>query len=296
MLALLHTLRIAATEGRRFDRETEAYIHENAVAFEKLSPKQITAELLPLLCGKNVLEVLLDYPDVFSAFLPELSPCVGFAQNNPYHKYTVYDHIAHAVASAPEGDATVRLALLFHDIGKPLCYTEDDRGGHFYGHAKISAELAGRVLERLELPTQLKADVLELVQYHDTILEATPKVVRRWLNRLGRERFFRLLEVKRADTLAQVEHIQTERLAQLQELKVLAETVLAEQERFSMKDLAVNGRDLLGLGVPEGEQVGTILRTLFEEVSAGALENETTGLLRRAAELSGKGGNCDGIR
>lgn len=144
MLELLHTLRLAATEGRRIDRETEMSLHEYAAAFTKLSPAQITAELFPLLCGKNVLEVLLGYPDVFSAIFPELAPCVGFEQNSPYHKYTVYGHIAHAVASAPEGDVTVRLALLFHDIGKPLCYTEDDRGGHFYGHAKISAELARR--------------------------------------------------------------------------------------------------------------------------------------------------------
>lgn len=285
MLELLHTLRLAATEGRRIDREAEIYLHAHAAAFAKLSPEQITAELFPLLCGKNVLEVLLDYPDVFSAILPELAPCVGLEQNSPYHKYTVYDHIVHAVAAAPESDLTVRLALLFHDVGKPLCYTEDDRGGHFYGHAKISAEFARQAMERLELSAPLKTDVLALVQYHDTVLDAKPKAVRRWLNRLGRENFSRLLAVKRADTLAQAEQIHAERLEQLRELETIAEAILAEQESFSMKDLVVNGRDLLALGVPEGERVGAILRILFEEVSAGALENEKVELLRRAREL-----------
>lgn len=140
-------------------------------------------------------------------------------------------------------------------------------------------------MERLELSAPLKTDVLALVQYHDTVLDAKPKAVRRWLNRLGRENFSRLLAVKRADTLAQAEQIHAERLEQLRELETIAEAILAEQESFSMKDLVVNGRDLLALGVPEGERVGAILRILFEEVSAGALENEKVELLRRAREL-----------
>lgn len=284
-LALLHTLRLAATEQQKIDRETAAYIHAHASAFAKLSPEQVTAELFPLLCGNDVLEVLLDYPDVISALLPELAPCVGFGQNNPYHQYMVYDHIAHGVAAAPGEDLTVRLALLFHDIGKPLCYTEDARGGHFYGHAELSAQLAAEAMERLQITGELKDDVLELVLRHDTVIEATPKSVRRWLSKLGPIGFFRFLEVKWADTLAQAEHIQGERLEKLRELKTMADTLLAEEKQFSMKDLVVNGRDLLALGIPEGEQVGRILQTLFAEVTAGTLENEASNLLRRAKEL-----------
>lgn len=281
---LLHTLRLAAVDGQRIDQETAACIHAHAAAFVELSPEQVTADLFPLLCGDNVLEILLDYPDVFSSLLPELALCVGFSQNNPYHRYTVYDHMAHAVAASPE-DLMVRLALLFHDIGKPLCYTEDERGGHFYGHAKISAELAQQAMERLTLSTQLKTGILELVRYHDAVIEPTPKTARRWLNKLGADAFFRLLEVNRADTLAQVEHIRKGRLERLQELEIVAKKLLEEDRRFSMKDLAVNGRSLLALGVPEGEEVGRILRRLFDEVTAGTLQNEKTVLLRRAKEL-----------
>jgi tRNA nucleotidyltransferase (CCA-adding enzyme) len=284
-LALLHVMRLSATEGLQIDRETKAYIHEHTAAFAKLSPEQVKAELFPLLCGENVLEILLEYPDVFSALLPELAPCVGFEQNNLYHQYSVYDHIAHAVASAPENDLTVRLALLFHDIGKPLCYTEDDRGGHFYGHAKISAELAQQRSEHWKIEDRLQNEVQELVLRHDAVIEATPKAVGRWLTRLGQNGFFRLLDVKRADTLAQVKQIHAERLAQLKELDAIAGDVLAEQKRFSTHDLAVNGRDLLALGIPEGVQIGSILQILFEEVSAGLLDNGNAQLLSRANDL-----------
>ena len=74
--------------------------------------------------------------------IPELAPCIGFAQNNRFHQYTVYEHIAHAVASYHGGDTSVNMALLLHDIGKPLCYTEDENGGHFYGHAVLSRDIA----------------------------------------------------------------------------------------------------------------------------------------------------------
>ena len=114
-----------------------------------------------------------------------MEPCIGFEQNNKYHQYTVYEHIAHAVANYKGTDVSVKVALLLHDIGKPQCYTEDENGGHFHGHGVPSRDIAEQVLDRLRFDNKTKQEVLELVLYHDTMIEPTPRTVRKWLHKLA---------------------------------------------------------------------------------------------------------------
>lgn len=148
-LRLLRAIRFAANYGFIIADQTADSIHRNVALLKNVSVERITSELCKTLLGDGVLQVLLDYKDVFCAIVPELEPCVGFEQNNKFHQYTVYDHIAHAVAGYTGKDTTIKIALLLHDIGKPLCYTEDENGGHFYGHAPICAEIAEGVLRRM---------------------------------------------------------------------------------------------------------------------------------------------------
>ena len=135
-LRILRALRFASVYQFRIDGRTTESIHKNKHKLKHIAAERICSELCKMLKGKGILDVLLAFGDVFAFIIPELAPCVGFAQNNRFHQYTVYEHIARAVASYNGGDTSVNMALLLHDIGKPLCYTEDENGGHFYGHAK----------------------------------------------------------------------------------------------------------------------------------------------------------------
>ena len=141
-LRIMRTLRFASTYGFVITEETSSAVHCNVALLNNIAKERINTELCKLLCGEGVLEILLNYNDVISTIIPELKPCIGFNQNNRYHQYTVYDHIAHAVSNYTGEDMVVKVALLLHDIGKPTCYTEDENGGHFHGHGVPSSEIA----------------------------------------------------------------------------------------------------------------------------------------------------------
>ena len=211
-LRMMRALRFAAVYGFTIAPETARSIHRNKDLLNHIAVERINVELCKLLLGSYSLQILLDYSDVMSVIIPEFKPCVGFDQNNRYHQYTVYDHMMYAVSRCKSNDLSVRLALFLHDIGKPLCYTEDENGGHFHGHAVPSHEIAKTVLDRLKFDNKTKNEVLELVLYHDSVIEPTAKTVRRWLNKIGEERFRQLLFLREADILAHAEGTQESRL------------------------------------------------------------------------------------
>ncbi|MBR5773515.1 MAG: HDIG domain-containing protein, partial [Clostridia bacterium] len=147
-LRILRALRFTSVLDFEISKETSDSIHRNKMLILNVSPERIWTEFKKLLCGKNVRRVLLEYSDVIGVFIPEILDSVGFEQNNPYHCYDVLTHTAHAVENAPD-DVVIRLAAFFHDIGKPSVYSEDENGGHFYSHAKVSEEITNAVLTRL---------------------------------------------------------------------------------------------------------------------------------------------------
>lgn len=284
-LRIMRAMRFASVFGFEIEQNTAAAIHDRAGNLGRIAPERINAELSKMLMGKGILDVLLSYSDIMTYIIPELAPCVGFDQKNKYHQYTVYEHIAHAVSNADYDDLTVKIALLLHDIGKPCCVTEDENGRHFYGHGVFSRDLAEQVLTRLRFDNKTKHDVLELVLYHDATMDPTVKVVRRWLNRIGPEQFERLLRIRIADILAHAEGTQESRIERWSGLRTLFTAVIAEQQCFALKDLAVNGRDMMRIGIPEGPEVGAMLRKLMNLVLDGDAPNERCHLIGLATHM-----------
>lgn len=279
-LRILRALRFSSTYGFRIGEETTKAIHDNAGLLSRISAERIQAELLKLLKGENVLRVLLDFPDVITTIIPEMTSCVGFDQKNKYHQYTVYDHIAHAVDNYKGNDAIVKVALLLHDIGKPQCYTEDENGGHFHGHGVPSSEIAAQVLQRLRFDNESQKIITELVLYHDATIDPTPRVIKRWLNKIGFDQFLRLMDVRLADMQAHA--INESRIKRRNEALDLAWELVRERQCFTLKDLAINGHDVMSLGVPEGKQVGTILLAALNAVLDGDIPNDKEILLEFA--------------
>ena len=277
-LRILRALRFAAVLGFTIEEKTSKAIFSCKNLLANISAERIATELLKLLCGKAARRIIMEYAEVISAVIPEILPMIGFEQKNPHHIYTVLEHSAAAVEAIP-AEPALRLAALLHDIGKPKCFFTDEQSiGHFYGHPAVSAELTEKILTRLKLDTATKERVITLVKHHDIMIENTEKSVKRNLNRLSPEVFFQLLELKRADCRAQHPDY-SYRLPYYDELQALAERILAEGQCFSLRDLAVNGRDMIALGY-NGKEIGDALDELLEKVIGGELPNDRDILLK----------------
>lgn len=277
-LRILRALRFSSTLGFFIDKDTEAAIHLMTPRLAHVANERIYAELSKLLMGKDVFRVLSDYRDVIAFILPELQPALDFNQNNRHHCYDVYMHTVHAVAAIPP-TLVLRLAALFHDIGKPGVYSEDENGeGHFYGHAALSAELTERGLRRLRADGDTLRRVVKLVHRHDDVIEETPVAVRRCLSRHGEEYFFDMLALKRADNLAQAPDY-SDRQVYLDRLEEMARAELEAKRCLSLQDLAIDGTDAMARGIPKGPLVGEALAYLLDEALAGTVANEKDALL-----------------
>ncbi len=283
-LRILRALRFASTLDFTLDGATAESIHKNKALLANISAERILVELKKLVMGKAAERVLSEFSDVLCEIIPEFSPSVGFEQHNPYHIYDVYTHTLRALG-ASKGDVYVKLALLFHDIGKPESFTEDGRGGHFYGHHEISARLARQALTRLKADGKTLKTVVRLVDDHDRMIFDTEKSVRRTLARLGEEDTRRLIEIKRGDNSALSPHIVEERLAELDRIELLVNECVAKQNCLSLKTLALRGGDVISLGVPAGAEVGEILNGLLARVIDGELPNERSALLQAAKQM-----------
>ena len=280
-LRIMRALRFAAVFGYRIEDLTARAVHDHRIMLDKVAAERICVELCKLLAGQNAGAVLREFPDVLWQFWPELKPLAGMAQNNPWHCWDGWEHTLHALEAAP-AETIVRLAVLLHDIGKPQCKSTDENGiDHFYGHPAVSAGLAEQLLWRLKFDRAAIKRVVTLVEHHDAPLPRDGKEIRRWLNRLGPETFFQLLAVKRADKLGQNPERATAQLVELENVKTEAEQIVAERQCVSLKDLAVNGRDVIAAGVVPGPAVGRVLDRLLEQVLNGELPNRQEVLLEQ---------------
>ena len=221
------------------------------------------------------------YHEVFSLFIPEIKNMFGFQQNNPYHIYDVWNHTVHAIEYCESDDLVTRLSVFFHDIGKPHCYQDSEDGiRHFKGHGRVSADMTDKIMKRLRFDNDTREKVVELVYYHDATFEVGKKYIKRWLNKIGEEQFRRLLNVRRADIKAQAYTEQRSRLQKIGNIEYILEEVLQKDECFSLKDLAVNGKDLIEIGYKPGKEIGNTLNCLLQLVIEGVYPNEKDELLK----------------
>jgi len=278
-LRILRALRFSSELDFDIEGETSAAILRNKNLLKNIAAERISGEINRLIVGRNAENVLLSYASVVEVIVPEIKEMVGFPQNNPYHHMDVWRHTAASVSQAP-ADTSLRLAMLFHDIAKPRSYSEVNSVGHFYGHARLSSDMAKEILTRLKYDNDTIKTIAQLVLYHDTKILPERKDIKRWLNRIGEKRFRRLIEVKRADASAQSEKFRSGKLAELDRLLDVLNEILELRQCFSLRDLAIDGNDLIAIGMPEGIQVGKVLDSLLEMVINESVKNEKDELLR----------------
>ncbi len=278
-LRILRGARFAVRYGLAVEPETEKAMLSQANLMENLASERIFEELCKLLPLANS-EDLCRFGPILAAVIPELRPMIGFDQHSPHHAYDLYTHVSHVVARVP-ADLTLRWAALLHDIGKIPTFTRDATGrGHFYGHAQAGAEMAEAVLLRLKAPTALRRQVVTLIANHMTPLKPDKKALSRQLGKLGWETVERLICLQEADMGSKGTE-NREEMEQFSRLRELLTEIKTEQACLTVKDLAVNGHDILDLGF-SGKAVGDCLDALLEQVLDEKLPNDKQTLLKFA--------------
>ena len=276
-LRILRGVRFGVRFSLTPTEDTLAAMNTLSPLMDNLARERVLDELcklLPLLSARDMAR----YSAILTQVIPPLAPTLGFDQKNPHHIYDIYTHTAQVVENAPK-DLAVRWAAILHDCGKPGCFTLDEKGiGHFYGHGEASAQMADELLLQLKAPTALRERVVFLIQKHMTPLEPDKKLLRRRLGQYGVDALQQLLALQKADCIGTGTH-ENDRF---EAITSLVEEILQEQACLTLRDLAVNGKDLQEIGFAPGKEMGACLNFLLEQVQEEILPNEKEALLTAA--------------
>lgn len=216
--------------------------------------------------------------------VPALRFLDGFPQHNPHHDFDVWEHTIRAV-SAARPDEDVRLALLFHDIAKPVTISTDKNGiDHFYGHAEIGADLTQEILQKLRFDRRTMDMIVRLVKMHDGELPTNVGRIRRLISSAGAETVSNLFSVKIGDALGQRLFPDLNKTKRLRDLRHRYDEILHSAPVFSVKDLAISGDDLIALGMQPGPSMGKLLHQMLQEIMDEKLENTRCALLQYATQ------------
>ena len=307
-LRLVRALRFVSQLGFEPDEELLAQMREEAPAVKLVSGERIggglaadgMGELSKLLLGKDPAYALRLARDtgVLVELLPEFGPAIGFDQESRYHDLTVDEHTFAVVQAAADADFSlaVRLAALFHDLGKPLvAWRGHDGRLHYYakpgfaerGHDQVGADLAAGAVLRLRYPNKLRQRVVRIVRRHMFQPRKGDALrARRFLRRNGDGLAFELIDHKQADLLGKRgsdgEPPPLEEIERLARFRAVVEQELGSPHRLG--DLAIDGNDLIALGVKPGPQLGRLLHELLDEVVDEPALNTRDRLLARAKE------------
>ena len=282
-LRILRALRFAVNYNFDIDNNTINAIKQYSYLIENISKERIRDEICKMLKSDINLRKLRNYTFILTTVIPELTQTIDFKQFNPYHDFDVYVHTIRAVKYCNTDDLITRLALLFHDIGKPDCYYDDDADiRHFKNHGYVSAEITDNIMRRLKFDNNTRKKTVQLVQYHDATIEPEEKNIKNWLNKMNEEQFRRLLDIRRADILAQKTETNPKRIEKINKIREMLDEILKNKECFSHKDLAINGFNIMEIK-PEltksGKEIGKILNDVLKLVINNKLENSRQTLL-----------------
>lgn len=284
-LRILRALRFAIKYNLQIEPKTKEAILRNRTMLQSVSKERITEEFRKILtCGQPITPVFMEFAPVISEIIPEITPCIGLNQGNPYHKHDVYEHML-AVTDLCETDSfVIKMAALLHDIGKQNTKAFNEAKGYysFHGHPEESYKISIEVLERNFRCTSKECDrILNLIRYHDTEIVPTEPCIKRWLNKLGPDFLADWIILKTAD---RDDHLfpagkNVKWYPHTEEIRQIMEQILLEQTAFSIKDLAINGDDLISLGLQPGPDFSHYLQNCLEAVMDGICKNDHDKLL-----------------
>ena len=281
-LRILRGMRFAARYELTPTEETEKAMSEMSNLISYLAPERVFSELCKMLPHVSAGD-LIRYAPLITQIIPELGAAVGFDQHSPHHAYDVYTHTAYTVEATPH-EVSLRLAALLHDVAKPAVFSQDENGrGHFYDHAKVGAQMANDILVRLRASNTLRNQVVFLIEHHMLSFEPDRKLLRRRLGKYGDDAVKQLLALQKADFASK--GVEENEETSFAEVEALLSEILQEGACLTVKDLAINGTDLLTLGVQPGRIIGDCMKFLLTLVQDELIRNTKEDLLNAAKEF-----------
>ena len=287
----VRALRFASQLGFEIDKKTLEAIPKTLPICAKVAVERFHDELIKMLISPkpSVGLKLMEKCGIMQLFLPELCACRGVEQKG-FHNFDVLDHLFYSCDGTLTCKTEVRLAALFHDIAKPLVRSLGKDGTYtFYQHENESAKLTQKILDRLHFSKQCSTYVCHLIKQHMFFYESnwTDAAVRRFLMRIEYDKNAEVLndlfDLRFGDLYGM--NCQNASPTHLKEFSERIEKILQEQNAFSLKDLAVNGKDLMNLGIPAGKIIGQILAELLESVLDDPSFNQKEKLLPLAKNI-----------
>ncbi|NCB01062.1 MAG: HD domain-containing protein [Spirochaetia bacterium] len=279
-LRMMRACRFASTLEFTIEENTLSAIKKLHSSLSTISGERIHIELFKILASRrpSIAFKIMDECGILALLFPELSIGKGVSQKGE-HKADVLDHNLYALDNAPQSDVLIRLSALLHDIGKPVTKKIDEYGNvTFYDHEKASLKMAKELMLRIKCSNAEIHKVLHLIKHHmlHYTSDMSDAAIRRFIARVGIEHIDDLFALRIADGIA-TNGINKKEI--LVEFKKRIEKELLSQHAFSMKDLKVNGNDLIGIGIPKGPVIGLLLKELFETVLDDPSNNEKEKLL-----------------
>ncbi|MDI6731538.1 MAG: CCA tRNA nucleotidyltransferase [Candidatus Margulisbacteria bacterium] len=282
-LRSIRACRLAAKLGFTIEEKTFEAITKTLAVTQKVAPERVHDEIIKLLSAQkpSIGFDLMSKSGLLKIILPKLEDCRDVEQPPEFHKYDVYWHNLQACDAAPQNNPIVRLAALLHDIEKPSCKVDYT----FYGHDQKGAETVKNVLQRLKFSNRDIDQVAGLIENHmfDYSSKWGDAAVRRFIRRAGLENIANLFALRIADTKAMEREIDSGYLAELQ---ARIDKIIAEQNALHVKDLKVNGKDVMQtLNLSPGPEVGKVLTALLEKVLDNPALNEREKLLKMIRDV-----------
>ena len=295
----IRALRFASQLNFSIEKDTFSEIFKPDVQkkITSISIERFRDEFLKMLKSEkpSVGLKLMEETGILKLFIPEFEVCRGCIQGDGrgFHDFDVMDHLIYACDGAPKNNYKVRLAALFHDIGKPSCkrVIENEKDGQlftFYNHDNEGAKITEKILRRLKFSNEEIADVSHLVKNHMFHYESSwsDAAVRRFIVRVGLKYMDDLFDLRVADVFGmhnnQVNLRNSTTSENILELKERIEKITEKQNALSLKDLCVNGKDLMDIGIPSGKKMGVVLNELLEAVLDDPEMNNREKLLKLA--------------
>ena len=283
-LRILRYFRFLATKDLKYLDEDIEEISKYRELLQNLSVERIREEFDKIITGKNAYNILRILSDkkILEIIIPEWKDCRGFNQRNIHHIYTVDEHILQALKET-DMDLITRLAIFFHDIEKPKCFSLGEDGkGHFYNHELISAEIAKEIMERLRYDKNSIEKVYRIIQYHLVYgIDNEEKFIKKMMNRLEKEDMLRYFQVLKADRKT---HRPPYNFEQIERLEKIYQDIVKKQLPISIKDLNISGKELLENGFKQGKNIGEVLKYLLNQVLEYPECNTQEQLLKLALE------------
>ena len=302
----VRAVRFAAQLHFRIEKYTYSDIFEDKTlaVVQKISIERFRDEFIKMLetDEPSIALKMLEETGILALFIPELLEGRGCLQSDArgFHDFDVLDHLFYACDGAPKDNLTVRLAALFHDIGKPRTKRIAVKDGAetitFYSHERLGAEMTKKILTRLRFPAKTADAVSHLVAGHMFHYESawSDAAVRRFIVRAGTESIDDLFDLRLADIYGMKKvpvRLHDSAVGKnLVELKDRIDLVQKAGAALSLKDLAVNGDDLVRAGIPAGKEMGRVLEELFNTVLDDPKENTKEKLLAIARNIYRKTG------